>query len=759
MHKNTPYRHLAPFPKPHSAAIGALTALTALSAAALLTACGGDDSSASNGTSGTTTPASVTVQGSVVGTAMKNPTGAAASSASGVDYAKSTTGDDVDQKPTAIAYGNATVCADVNGNGVCDQGEASTTTAADGTFKLTVPQSVTGTSLVATVGTNSTFADPNQSGTSANVAKKMVLRSAPDQSLNGANVVISPLTTEVVRLMQSEKLAYADATARLAGRLSFNNDTAQSTDVTVKATDVVANAGSVADANAKKALLTEANALANRFALASTMLDRGYASDAKTDPVTTLAAAQDAAFNPEGIPRYDHLFVVIFENHSNQTIDNPSYPNLYRYLNQEGNKAANYFSTGNPSEPNYISLASADDWGVSDDSPWNCLPTGNTADAPTDTFVPLSACTNTAIHNLKNRRNLFTATYKAGLSTRVYSESMDPGQDPRKDGAGNSTIMGANTSNGTNTLEPMISSLYKTKHHPAVNFDDVRNRPDFFKNLARSVGGGQWDSAIDAYAKTNNITWNTHQFEDDLKSGDVGALNYIVPDQCDDMHATGSAVANCTGGTAIISRGDLYAKYLVEKIQASPVWKNTNKRSAIVMIFDEGTSFFGSSSCCGWNVGGLQSSGVPLGESNTTPVPTYSKSNRGDGPTIFSVLTNQPNAPKKVVDSDSYSHFSFVRTMQDMFALADPGVNTSYMNRSKYTEKFIADNLANLAEYSGSGDTHFDAVRPMNHTYVMKAGDRVSGGATAGSGGSGSFNNGNVASGPDSTQTNIFALR
>ncbi|CAG9171154.1 alkaline phosphatase family protein [Cupriavidus pampae] len=753
MHKNTPYRHLA-----HSPTVR--TALTALAAAALLAACGGDDATTSStgNNGGNTTPQSVTLQGNVVGATMKNPTGAAASSATGVNYAKSTTNDDVDQKPTAIAYGNVTVCADVNGNGACDQGEASTITATDGSFKLTVPQSVKGTSLVATVGTTSTFADPNQNGTSVNVAKKMVLRSAPDQSLGGTNVVISPLTTEVVRLIEADKLSYADATARLAQRLSFNNDTAQATDVTVKAADVVANAGAVADANAKKALLTEANALANRFVLASTMLDRGYVSDAKTDPVTSLTAAQDAAFNPEGIPRYDHLFVVIFENHSNQSIDNPAYPNLYRYLNQEGNKAANYFSTGNPSEPNYIALASADDWGVSDDSAWNCLPTGNTADAPTDAFVPLGACTNTAIHNLKNRRNLFTATYKAGLSTRVYSESMDPGQDPRKDGAGNAAILGANTTNGTNTMEPMISSLYKTKHHPAVNFDDVRNRPDFFKNLTRSVGGGQWDSAIDTYAKTNNITWNTHQFEDDLKSGDVGALNYIVPDQCDDMHSTGTAVANCTGGTAIVSRGDLYAKYLVEKIQASPVWKNTSKRSAIVMIFDEGSSFFGSSSCCGWNVGGQVTSAVPLGETNTSPVPTYAKSNRGDGPTIFSVLTNQAGAPKKVVDSDSYSHFSFVRTLQNMFALSDPGINTSYMNRSKYTEKYIADNLANLAEYSGTGDAHFDAVRPMNHAYVMKAGDRISGGATSGSGGSGSFNNGNLATGADATQTGIFAM-
>jgi hypothetical protein len=723
--------------------------LTALAAAAMLTACGGDDGGTPAASTPNATPA--TVSGSVMGTAIKNPTGVAQSSATGVDYAKSSTGDAVQQTIVPIAYANATVCADTNGNGACDSGEASTRTGADGRFTLTTAA----TSLVAVVGTDATYTDA--SGAPAKVASKLVLRSAADQAANGAQVVISPLSTEVVRLTEAESLTVADAKTAIASRLSLTGGTA---DVTVKADDVLALPASVADAHAATALLTESNTLAGRYTLASKILDRGFISDAATDPVTTLKAAQDAAFNPEGIPRYDHLFVVVFENHSNQTIDDPAYPNFYKYLNQEGNKAANYFSTGNPSEPNYISLASADDWGVADDNAWNCLPAGDTANQPTDVYQPLAACNaDTKVHNLKGRRNLFTAMYNAGMGTRVYSESMDPGQDPRKDGAGNAAITAVNVTSGAGATEPMISSLYKTKHHPAVNFDEVRNRPDFFKNLNRTVGGGQWDAAIQTYAQGHGITWNTHQFEDDLKSGDVGALNYIVPDQCDDIHGTGSAVADCTSGVPGIKRGDAYAKYLVETIKASPVWQNTSRRSAIVMLFDEGSSFFGSSSCCGWNVGGTVTSGAPLDEGITTAIPRYNGGNKGDGPTIFGLLTNQPGAPKQVIDSDAYSHFSFVRTMQDMFALADPGVPTSYMNRSKYTEQYIAQNLANLAEYSGSANTHFDSVRPMNHNYVVKAGDIVSGGATRGVSGSGTLSGGNTASGPDATQTNIWAIK
>ena len=106
---------------------------------------------------------------------------------------------------------------------------------------------------------------------------------------------------------------------------------------------------------------------------------------------------------------------------------------------------------------------------------------------------------------------------------------------------------------------------------------------------------------------------------------------------------------------------------------------------------------------------------------DSTVIAQYNQGNKGHGTSIFGVLTNQPGAPKGVVDSDAYSHFSFVRTLQDMFGLADPGDDWSYMNRSKYTERFIAAHLKLLPEYAESADTHFDAVRPMNHAYVIPA--------------------------------------
>ena len=96
-----------------------------------------------------------------------------------------------------------------------------------------------------------------------------------------------------------------------------------------------------------------------------------------------------------------------------------------------------------------------------------------------------------------------------------------------------------------------------------------------------------------------------------------------------------------------------------------------------------------------------------------------------------------------------------MRTLQDMFELADPKNDASYMNRSKYTERFIAQNILNLPEYAGSADTHFDSVRPMNHAYVKPQGytQKLNPADIIGT------QEANRQPGPDKTQTNIWTIQ
>jgi hypothetical protein len=710
--------------------------VAAISAALMAAGCG---SSVSSGAAGSGTESGAAVSGKVQGAAIKTPTGFAESSASGVNYSTSTTGNAVEPVAVPVAYQNAKVCFDTNDNGTCDLSEDSVATDANGAFSL--PAAKSGT-LIAEVGSSAGYVDPN-SGQLTHPAQTMTLRASADQIAAGNPVVISPLSTEALRTIQSQGLSYAEAVQAIAARLSLNNTPAQPTDVTVTPAQVIEDLATLSDARAQSALLFETQALANRYALAGKMLERGYVTAATVDPLSTVEAAQAAAFNLEGIPRYDHLFIVVFENHDNLLIDEPLNTNLFQFINVEGNYASNYFSTGDPSEPNYVAMSSGDDWGIVGDDAWNCLAEGDTADMATDVYVPLSPCTNVATHNIKGRRNLFTAMYQSGLATRQYSESMDPGQDPRVNGKGNSAISGVNKQFGN--TEVMGGSLYMTKHQQAINYDEVRNRPDFFRNLARTMGGGEWDSGIESYAQAKGINWDTHQLEDDLVSGDVGALNYLVPDQCDDMHGVSGDAVNCDSDEDGILRGDAYAGYLVSTIEASPIWKNTARKVGIVIIFDEGSTYLGSTSCCGWNSGGAATSNGPIGESQNTPIANYGSGNVGDGPTIFVVLNNQPNAPKHIVDQNDYSHLSLVRTLQDMYGLADPGDADSYMNRSKYTQSYIAAHLAQLTEYKNSADPYFDAVRPMNHASVVPLGEQGT--------------NDLPVVLPDLTQTSIWALQ
>ncbi|MDB5856784.1 MAG: hypothetical protein JWQ76_473 [Ramlibacter sp.] len=729
------YRH-TPIPRP-------LTLSAIAAAASLLVACGGGGSGATASSSAPVTPPGVTMKGVVYATAFNAGSATEPSFAGGY-------------------YQGAVVCVDANDNGRCDIGEVSATTDAGGAFSLT---DTAAAPLIADIRTSSM-----NGAAAAKVTSRTVFRVAKEQVVEqGSAIALSALSTEVVRLMEANGSDYATEKQNLADRLG------------VTPAQVLADLTVAGDGPAKTAMLNESNALANRFAYAITKFDRGdlypdalavaggdpeitgragvsaaTAGVKDTRKAITFRQAQQAAFEVEGIPRYDHIFIVMLENKgTNKILNSPFAPRINGYL-KAGNQFTSYYATGNPSEPNYTALGGADDFGITDDSQWNCDATG--ANAPTDLPLPdntqpglasspfKAACTQAAAvnHNI-TAPNLFNTLTAKGLTWRTYSESMNPGQDFRIDSvADNSVTAGDNVyapgTVGGNTAQigdsslvvPLPAGLYKTKHHPGMAYQNVRSAPEF-RYSNRTLGGGQWDKNLkngQAYAVPAG--YDLDQFGTDLASGNVGNLNFVIPDQCDDMHgitvkATSGAASSDCAGNPLITRGDNYVDYVVKKIQGSRLWANRQKKVAIVVMFDEGSATSGLNSCCGWNVSN-STVAKPLKQnadgswSQDSSVNNYTKGNRGHGESIFGVLTNQSDAPKGQADSDAYSHFSFVRTLQDMFGLADPKNDASYMNRSKYTERFIAENILNLPEYAGSADTHFDAVRPMNHAFVIPAG-------------------------------------
>ena len=388
----------------------------------------------------------------------------------------------------------------------------------------------------------------------------------------GANVVISPASTEVVRQMEANGTDYATEKQNLATRLG------------VAASSVLADANALAGAD-KTAVLREEVVLTGRFRYAITKLDRGdlypdalavpggdpeltglagVTAATATTPDTrtpiTFQQAEQAAFNVEGIPRYDNIFIVMLENKSTQAMLGSAFaPKINAYLHA-GNWVASYYATGNPSEPNYTALGGADDFGITDDSQWNCDATG--ANAPQDLpaadqhpagpgqlAVRGDLHPGRANHNIMGKPNLFNAITAAGMTWRTYSESMNPGQDIRTDSVADSavsrpdnvyapgTLAGNAAQIGTTGLVlPLPAGLYKTKHHPGMAYQNVRSAPEF-KYSNRTLGGGQWDSvAPEQHGLRGPRRLRRRPVRHRPQPGNVGQLNFVIPDQCDDMH-------------------------------------------------------------------------------------------------------------------------------------------------------------------------------------------------------------------------------
>src|ERR1700737_4841513 len=78
---------------------------------------------------------------------------------------------------------------------------------------------------------------------------------------------------------------------------------------------------------------------------------------------------------PKGVPRLDHVFVIVMENHGySQIIGNPDTPFANSYANS-ANTATNYFAVAHPSLTNYLEVVGGSNFGVqTDNSPnWHNL--------------------------------------------------------------------------------------------------------------------------------------------------------------------------------------------------------------------------------------------------------------------------------------------------------------------------------------------------------------------------------------------------
>lgn len=257
-----------------------------------------------------------------------------------------------------------------------------------------------------------------------------------------------------------------------------------------------------------------------------------------------LAAPGSAPATASGqaVPHYDHVFVIVEENHGfGDVIGNPAAPNLNSLANEYG-LATNYFGVAHPSEPNYVAMLGGSTFGVHDDNPYYL----NRVDKP----------------------SLISQLDQRGLSWKAYLQGLPhPGYQG---------ICYPANCNGAPDKDP----LYVSKHNGITNFTTSWNDQDRSRQVP-----------ID-------------QLRTDLGSGNVPAFNYVIPDECHDQHGDppyclDSGTPGDPQDQRLVAIGDEYLGQLVNTITSADFWANGN--NAIAITYDEGDDNAG---CCGAATGG-----------------------------------------------------------------------------------------------------------------------------------------------------------
>src|ERR1700760_794923 len=242
---------------------------------------------------------------------------------------------------------------------------------------------------------------------------------------------------------------------------------------------------------------------------------------------------------PTGVPRLNHVFVIMMENHGYaQIANNANAPFINSYM-KSSNLATNYFAVAHPSLTNYLEITGGSNFGVlTDGNPdWHntsCQPniasgvidnealaadvcpiTGAGNDAPTPVRdltnetsgapgdIEIDAKASSALPAAKTTgTNIGEQLLANGLSYKSYQESLPV---TGADGVNNSDGEYSNLTDFTKikpTLTPPLTSasivnLYASKHNPFV----------YFKS-------GQTETAL-------KKTVNFDQLYADLATGDV----------------------------------------------------------------------------------------------------------------------------------------------------------------------------------------------------------------------------------------------
>jgi len=254
--------------------------------------------------------------------------------------------------------------------------------------------------------------------------------------------------------------------------------------------------------------------------------------------IASAHARPGATSAATSIPRYQHIFLVVMENHdySQQIIGNPYAPRINRLARTYGLATA-YNGVTHPSEPNYVAMIGGSYFGIQDDAAYTSTAGG--------------------VDHTISQPSLADQLTAAGLSWKAYQQSL-----PYAGYLG--------------TAYPVTDPVYQSKHNPFLNFASVQQ--------------------ASPAALQQEIVPDT-QLALDLRTGTAPTFSFITPDVCHDMHggATECPYADNADNpgdahnNALVAAGDAYASGIIADIMASRTWTQGN--NAIVLTWDENDNY------------------------------------------------------------------------------------------------------------------------------------------------------------------------
>ena len=231
------------------------------------------------------------------------------------------------------------------------------------------------------------------------------------------------------------------------------------------------------------------------------------------------------------VPNYQHIFVIVMENHNYGQIIGNSHAPIINYLARHYGLATHYDGVTHPSEPNYVALIGGSYFGIQDDGPFTT--------------------------NLIKQPNLGDQLAAAGLTWKSYQQSLP-------------------SSGYLGITYPASNGLYASKHNPFLNFFSVQHTLP--ATLAREIVSDA-QLTTDIWQNTlPNFGFITPDVCHDMHGGAAScpyADNADNPNDANDIY--------------LVSQGDAYVGAAVAQIMFSQAWSSGN--NAIVVTWDENDNY------------------------------------------------------------------------------------------------------------------------------------------------------------------------